>query len=108
MSLVSPARNLWRVRGAKTYAESLDIIHGELVAKEMEEGILKHAAVTVAMKGGGQGNARKKTAGENQDCTYDRTKRSRLSHLGFCGLNLMNLLKSTWATGAMPLWKDIN
>lgn len=35
--------------------------------------------------------------------TYERTKRSRFSHLGFLGLNFMNLLKRTWATGAMPL-----
>jgi hypothetical protein len=35
--------------------------------------------------------------------THERTKRSRLSHLGFLGLNLMILLKRTWATGAMPL-----
>lgn len=34
---------------------------------------------------------------------YERTKRSRLSHLGFLGLKVMNLLKRTWATGAMPI-----
>ena len=34
---------------------------------------------------------------------YERTNRSRFSHLGFLGLNFMNLLQRTWATGAMPL-----
>lgn len=35
--------------------------------------------------------------------TYERTKRSRLSHWGFLGLNFRKRLKRTWATGAMPL-----
>lgn len=35
--------------------------------------------------------------------TYERTKRSRFNHLGFLGLNFMNLLNKTWAIGAMPL-----
>lgn len=35
--------------------------------------------------------------------TYERTNRSRFSHLGFLGLNLMNRSQRTWATGAMPL-----
>jgi hypothetical protein len=35
--------------------------------------------------------------------TYERTKRSRLSQSGFLGLKVMNLLKRTWATGAMPI-----
>jgi len=34
---------------------------------------------------------------------YERTKRSRFSHLVFLGLNLINRLKRTWATGAIPL-----
>lgn len=36
--------------------------------------------------------------------TYERTKRSRFNHLGFLGLNFMNLLNKTWATGAIPLF----
>ena len=32
----------------KTYAEALDVVHGDLVAVEVEESILEHAAVTVA------------------------------------------------------------
>lgn len=35
--------------------------------------------------------------------TYERMNLSRLCHLGFLGLNLMNRLKRTCATGAMPL-----
>lgn len=31
-----------------TYSEGLEVIDGEVIAKEVEEGILKHAAVTVA------------------------------------------------------------
>lgn len=37
------------------------------------------------------------------ETTYERTKRSLFNHLGFLGLNFMNLLNRTWATGAMPL-----
>lgn len=35
-----------RVRG-DAYAEVLQVVHGELVAEEVEKGILKHASVTV-------------------------------------------------------------
>lgn len=38
--------------------------------------------------------------------THERTKRSRFSHLGFLGLNFMNLLKRTWETGAIPLFEN--
>lgn len=34
-----------------TYAEVLQIIHADAVAEEVKESILKHAAVTVAVKG---------------------------------------------------------
>ena len=35
------------VAPVKTYAESLEIVHGQGVAVEVEESILKHAAVAV-------------------------------------------------------------
>lgn len=35
--------------------------------------------------------------------TYERTKRSLFSQSGFFGLKFMNLLKRTWATGAIPM-----
>lgn len=35
--------------------------------------------------------------------TYERTKRSLFSQSGFFGLKFMNLLKRTWATGAIPI-----
>jgi len=35
--------------------------------------------------------------------TYDRTNRSRLGQLELFGLKVMNLLKRTCATGAMPM-----
>lgn len=35
--------------------------------------------------------------------TYERTNRSRLTQSGFFGLKVMNLLNTTWATGAMPM-----
>ena len=41
-----------------------------------------------------------------QPWPLDSTKRSRLSHFGLFGLNLINLLHKTWATGAMPLGKS--
>jgi hypothetical protein len=31
-----------------THSESLDVVHGDGIAKQMEEGILEHAAVAVA------------------------------------------------------------
>lgn len=33
---------------AVTYAEGLDVVHGDGIAEEVEEGILEHAAVAVA------------------------------------------------------------
>lgn len=38
----------WFLVSGKTYAEGLEVVHGDLVAVEVEEGILEHAAVTVA------------------------------------------------------------
>lgn len=35
--------------------------------------------------------------------TYESTKRSLLSQFGFFGLKFRNLLKRTWATGAIPM-----
>lgn len=35
--------------------------------------------------------------------TYESTKRSLLGQFGFFGLKFMNLLKRTWATGAIPM-----
>jgi hypothetical protein len=34
---------------------------------------------------------------------YESTKRSLFNHFGFLGLNLKNLLKRTWDTGAIPI-----
>jgi len=31
-----------------TYSEGLDVIHGDLISAEMEQGILKHASMAVA------------------------------------------------------------
>lgn len=35
---------------ADTYSEGLQVIHGDLVAEEVKESILEHAAVAVAVK----------------------------------------------------------
>ena len=74
----------------------------------MKEGVLQHAAVAVAVWHPKLKNClplpiTRSTGGRIGRQTYDRTKRSRFNHLGFLGLNFMNLLKRTWATGAMPL-----
>lgn len=82
-----------------TYTESLQVVDAEGVAKEVEDGILEHAAMAIAGPRDQQWQLRECNPGT----THDRTKRSRFSHLGFLGLNLMNLLKRTWAMGAMPL-----
>lgn len=34
-----------------TYTEVLQVVHGECVAEEVQQGILQHAAVTVAVEG---------------------------------------------------------
>lgn len=75
-------------------------MHGQGVAEEVEEGILEHAAVAVAV--GAMSEDVSWNLGDGGD-THERTKRSRLSQLGFLGLNLMKFFQRTWATGAMPL-----
>lgn len=40
---------------------------------------------------------------EENGITYDRTKRSRFTQLGFLGLKDINLLKRTWEAGARPM-----
>ena len=42
------AKGFERQNEEQTYAEGLDVVHGELVAEEVEESILEHAAVAVA------------------------------------------------------------
>lgn len=83
-----------------TYTEALQVIHANGVAKEVKESILKHATVTVpdlvSYSSFSATETQKRT-------TYERTKRSRLAQSGFLGLKLMNLLKRTWETGAMPI-----
>lgn len=82
-----------------TYAEGLEVVDRQGVAVEMEESILEHASVAVA----GEDLSEEVRGDISARDTYERTKRSRPSHLGFLGLNLMNLFQRTWATGAMPL-----
>lgn len=43
---MSPQKGL----SADTYSEGLQVIHGDLVAEEVKESILEHAAVAVAVK----------------------------------------------------------
>ena len=101
-----------------TYAELLQVVKADIVAEQVDQRILEHAAVAVAA-GAGQpsccvkrgarldwpplriGKGREKK--ERAKSTYERTKRSRLTQLGFLGLKVMNLLKTTWAKGAMPM-----
>jgi hypothetical protein len=40
---------------------------------------------------------------EKKGYTDERTNRSRFSQAAFLGLNVMHLLKRTWATGAIPI-----
>ena len=102
-----------------TYTEVLQVVHGDGVAEEVQQSILEHAAVTVAVEGRLLGvvfswgapssSTRAKiflwwvSSGETQAGTYERTKRSRLAQSGFLGLKFMNLLNRTWATGAIPI-----
>jgi hypothetical protein len=99
------------------YTEVLQVVDAEGIAEQVQQRILEHAAVTVAVRGvsvshsNSSGALRKRlpkaltaigTAQESGN-TYERTNRSRFSQSGFLGLNLMNLLNRTWATGAMPI-----
>jgi hypothetical protein len=89
-----------------TYTEGLQVVQGDGVAVEVEEGILEHATMPVAEASFVSPSS---TSPMNESArvvvgdTYERTKRSRLSQSGFLGLKRMNLLKRTWAMGAMPL-----
>ncbi len=87
--------------GELTYAEGLQVVDGDAIAEEVQQGILQHASVSVARKDGCV--SRVGGHADERPQTHERTKRSLFSHLGFFGLNFMNLLKRTWATGAMPL-----
>ena len=91
------------LRVQKTYAESLEVVHGDTVAVEVEESILQHAAVAVPRVNLRQHRITQSKEDRRCGSTHERTKRSRFSQLGFLGLNLINRLNRTWATGAMPL-----
>lgn len=58
----------------------------------MEQSILEHAAVAVTVELEVSGTSFLK---DNLGATHERTNRSRFNHLGFFGLNFMNLLKRT-------------
>lgn len=130
-SYVSFARSILSKLHLSTYPEVLQIIQADLVAKKVKQSILKHATVTVAiseivlisLRSGPYGTLQEAgndsgtrvnlcfpydTAEEfdlMKGClsTYERTNRSLFNHLGFDGLNLMCLLKRTWAAGASPI-----
>jgi hypothetical protein len=74
-----------------TYSESLQVIDAEVVTEEVEESILKHAAVSVTKAQNGQWMG----AGRLLQLTYERTKRSRFNQSGFLGLKFRNLLNRT-------------
>jgi hypothetical protein len=105
--------------------EMLEVVQADAISEQMEQGILEHTSVTVAM-----GFVSSLTSDSRRysglvqppqpaaicselfhhqgvykivGATHERTNRSRLSQSGFFGLNVMNLLKRTWAAGARPM-----
>jgi hypothetical protein len=77
------------VRMRFTYTELLQVLNADIIAEKVDECILKHASVTVAAL------ELDVSCNWRQKSTYERTKRSRLTQLGFFGLNVMNLLNRT-------------
>ena len=65
-------------------------IHTNCLVTNRADGRLQCASAIACVEKAGKG-------------TYERTKRSRLIQLGFLGLKVMNLLNTTWATGAIPM-----
>jgi hypothetical protein len=113
-------------RDAVYLTEMFDVIEGDTVSEQMEQGILKHATVAVAVKpllaallqiadaipvpfdeqSWQRHNGSSSIKQDVYKCvkiTHESTNRSRLSQSGFFGLNVMNLLKRTWAAGARPM-----
>jgi hypothetical protein len=85
------------------YTEGLEIVKGEVIAIEVKESILEHASVAVTIRSVSQFGSRLPCIYWRRGVTYERMNLSRLCHLGFLGLNLMNRFQRTCATGAMPL-----
>lgn len=85
----------------RAYTEGLEVIQGQLVAEEVQQSVLQHAAVAVPIRSSSVWTISSETG--SRQGTYERTKRSRLTQSGFLGLKFMNLLNRTWATGAMPI-----
>lgn len=90
-------------RTLETYSESLEVIDAQGIAEQVEERILEHAAVAVAGLGRNACQSHDFARGFSLclpskrlgNGTYERTNRSRFSHLGFLGLNFMNLSQRT-------------
>ena len=82
-----------------THAESFQVIERDSVAEEMKQRILEHASMTVPKR-----ERRQLQPSILTLCTtHERTNLSRLSHFGFLGLKVMNLLNRTCAAGAKPM-----
>ena len=98
-------------------AECLQVVHAERVAEEVEEGVVEHDSVAVAMLPlvpfrspfflpaivVCRPQSYALDAVRRPVFTYDSTNLSLLTQSGFFGLKVMNLFQRTWATGAMPM-----
>ena len=92
-----------RAAGLAPYPEVLEVVHRDLVAENVEESILEHAAMAVPSNRARQYLGPRLRKQERQvhttelqaGYTYERTNRSLFSQSGFLGLNFMNWLKRT-------------
>ena len=109
----------FRVTGcdAVDCAERLQVVHAERVAEKVEEGVVEHDSVAVAVHSLALGHkpvlpptvvvshlhSYATHAVREFLLTYDSTNLSLLTQSGFFGLKVMNLFQTTWATGAIPM-----
>lgn len=65
--------------------------------------MIAHGRISLAPPAAARCITAKGLGGVEVGSTYESTNLSRFTHLGFLGLNFMNLLKRTCETGAMPM-----
>jgi hypothetical protein len=92
--------------------EPLQLLHWQSESKQMEKNILQTTSMSITVPNVSPRAKQQNEKDPKQEAknwkraewgSHERTKRSLLIHLGFLGLNFINLLKRTWETGAMPI-----
>lgn len=82
-----------------THSKGFDVVHGDGVAKQVQQGILQHAAMAVSVLRVSFQLFQQRVFVDGLRAkvkyTYESTNRSLFGQLGFLGLKVMNLLKRT-------------